>query len=381
MAVLLPAHPSLQEIFAIYGIPSVIVSAGFFSLSFLIFGFFKVNKTFLLVTIVYMIFSIFIILGLLRSPEFGSASWVQVFVSIFVVTPMVMICAFIASNNEKLACKIIFTLSGVVLVHVLYKIYSVESFSGFISLNSDIENPNYQATSFYLGLFSISLISAMASLRRAKLFLVTIIFLISCISMSLVGARSVFVALTVVFLFSFFMLDRTRLFIITCVSILTFFTLTFIYPDLVENILIIQRFAALSGDDSSSRVFLFTSAIELWLLNAKTFLFGSGISSFPLFIGANEPGWYPHNFILEILAEIGLFGMIPIFMILILIFWNFKSVFRNYSEPKIIIFSYALYALISYQFMGGVNSLWIPMFFFLLAIFSSIRIRRKDCSD
>lgn len=381
LAVLLPAHPSLQEIFVSIGLPSVIIALSLFLLSIISHGTIKLKKIFYVVLGIYTIFLCLVAIGLVRSQEVAGFEWQQVFVSVFLVTPMVLVCAYISSCNEKLAGKVIIILSGFVLIHVIYKIYTIEIFSGFIALNNDPDKPNYQATSFYLGLFAVFFIRKVVVYSRMRFITSISIFILTCVAMGLVGARSGFLALWVVFLIILFFKNKTGFMLLLSGMVVIIFMLTNVYSEIAENILIFQRFASLGEDDSSSRMFLFSSAIELWLLNSNTLIFGSGIASFPAFINANEPGWYPHNFVLEILAEIGIVGLIPIIAILILFFSKFSYVIKNDIEYKIFIYGVSLYALISYQFMGGVNTIWIPFYFVFLAIFSTIKIGRMNSCD
>jgi O-antigen ligase len=381
LTVLLPAHPSLQEFFVVQGIPSIVVSCLLFLVALVCYAKVKVTKVVFLVAILYVSFLLFVSIGLLRSPSISEDDWSKVVISLFIVTPMVLVSAIMASKNREVAlCAINFT-ALLTLLHVLVVMYNLDSFTGFISLNSNVENPNYQATSFYLGLFAIGFIFKLSSEKGVNLVLNFLFFTSICIAMSLVGARSVFIALLVVLIFGLYMLSKSRLYLFLFVFLLMISLILVSYPEFFESILIIQRFAALSGDDSSSRVYLFTSAIELWLSDLNTLFFGSGISYFPYFINATESGWYPHNFILEILSEVGLFGLLPILFILFLFFSTTKSIFHINDPVIITLYFYGLYSLLSYQFMGGLNSLWIPLFFIYLSVFSTNRIRWKISSD
>ena len=64
------------------------------------------------------------------------------------------------------------------------------------------------------------------------------------------------------------------------------------------------------GGDSSERIYLFTKAIELFFSDVKTFMFGAGINSYPIYISAYSEVMYPHNVVLELLAEYGIVGSI-----------------------------------------------------------------------
>lgn len=376
-SVLLPAHPSIQEPLSSYGVPSIFISIAFFVMAIVSFGRLTITRKFLFTTMYYMSFCAFVTVGLLRSNVILEAAGLQVFITIFVITPMVLVCAYMASYNAKFSVYAVLVSSLITALHVLYKIYTTEQVAGFIALNTDLKNPNYQATAFYVGLLTVIVCGLMLSSKNIKLILYFSIFVGLCLLMSVVGARSVFVALIIVLLTNLFFKSKFNFLLLFIVLSLVYLTFHRFLIQLSENILLMQRFAALGEDDSSSRVFLFSSAIDLWLLDVKTFLFGSGIGYFPIYINADGPGWYPHNFILEILAELGVVALMPIVFLLFMAFSNGNIIYRVSPIYEIHVFSFFLYCFISYQFMGGLNSIWLPMFFMFLVIFCCSRTEGK----
>ncbi len=144
---------------------------------------------------------------------------------------------------------------------------------------------------------------------------------------------------------------------------------------LKDYFVVVDRFAVLSeGDDSSQRLRLFSSALQMWFASPVNFLFGGGVGTFPQYIGETEAGWYPHNFILESLAEGGLVAG----LFLLWIANEFVTKLRRLGARKasiedVFLGALAVYSLVAYQFMGGLNSLWIPTFFVALFLFHQSR--------
>lgn len=142
-----------------------------------------------------------------------------------------------------------------------------------------------------------------------------------------------------------------------------------------SKLTVVSRFAELAeGGDSSQRIHLFSLALQMWFESLANFLVGGGVGTYPQFIGETEPGWYPHNFILESVAEGGLIA--GLFLL-----WIFSNFFvklirlrsQDASLEHVFLGALAMYALISYQFMGGVQTFWIPSFFVALFLFSQAR--------
>ena len=209
-----------------------------------------------------------------------------------------------------------------------------------------------------------------SSIRRLESF----IFIIGIILvMSLVGARGSVLAILFTFLVIFLIAKQMRLFKITIMALLVFaVSMVIINIDFFfENLTIFHRFQSLSdGSDSSKRIFLFTSAFDMWTSSPSNFIFGGGISTFPSYINKHSAGWYPHNFLLECLAEGGIISVIPQLILFYFLYLKAKR-YQNTSQ-YIYNFSLALavYSLINFQFIGGILTMWNPFFFILFAIFS-----------
>jgi O-antigen ligase len=248
-----------------------------------------------------------------------------------------------------------------------------------IFLNLDLTGGYYQNINMYLGLLIVSCMY-FKSVKKWQSFIFNFIAILSFLGMLLIGGRTAVVATTFVVFFyfinSFKNVYSTKKNLVKFIMFSSLSALLIIFFShyiivLVENSLTFRRFVALSGDeDPSHRIFLFSKAIELFLSDGSTFLFGAGINSFPIYIGIYDSGMYPHNIFLELLSEYGIFGfglfMIPIIYVLCLRRKRIGSIYGSTNEEKFI-FLIATFYWILYSFTGGLRSSWVLLFFnFLL---------------
>ena len=72
-------------------------------------------------------------------------------------------------------------------------------------------------------------------------------------------------------------------------------------------------------------------------------LFGSGIGSFPIIIGLGDIREYPHNVILEILAELGLVGLL---IFGLLLFFGLRILVKNFfTNTPLTLFIFLLFTI------------------------------------
>jgi O-antigen ligase len=76
-----------------------------------------------------------------------------------------------------------------------------------------------------------------------------------------------------------------------------------------EVLTTIKRFIILFeslGDSAEVRIRMYWDALRIWAENP---VFGGGVGSWPVLAGFGDRKMYPHNMILEVLAEFGIFGL------------------------------------------------------------------------
>ena len=147
---------------------------------------------------------------------------------------------------------------------------------------------------------------------------------------------------------------------------------------MLQGMPVVERFLTLFEDgDSSHRLRLFAAALEMWLDSPSNVFFGGGLASYPLFIGqADEAGWYPHNFILESLAEGGMVAVLILCVPLLRFACSYFKCFVINLEG-LFLRNFALYSCSSYMFMGGIESAWIPLFALSLHLFATKLVARE----
>ena len=312
-AILLPAHPSLQETLIRQGIPSWAVSLIFALPVFyeLIFKGPWLRQNFKLALPIF-IYITWMGITALYSPSLGQSSQVASLKSLFLLIPLALICGRFAATNKKIASYSIALMSLIAVIHYTYIFLSSNAdaaTSGFRSLAGDAEKQNYQSTSFYFGFLAIFL--GVLAVKKSGIVrslcamgIVAVFFL-----MGTVGARSSAVAILAT-LILIVHIESPRRRTLKIVITLLVVTLAGVAAWLVVDnsnyqgqLVLLDRFVALADeDDSSKRVYLFSEAVAMWLNTGWNVLFGGGLGSFPNFIRASEKGMYPHNFILESLA-------------------------------------------------------------------------------
>lgn len=389
-AILLPAHPSLQSVFLAYGVPSPVVSA-VFALPLLYFSVTRRLLTRRLISILlpFLAYLCWMLARAIFSPAFGQLNFLASIRGTVILVPLALLCALIAAKNPKCAARAIFAFGLIAIAHFCVLTLVGGTFSepaGFRSLAADPEKQNYQSTSFYFGLAGVFM-ACIALRDRGLPALFGILGAILAVAlMGTVGARASLVALVASTFAIITISNFGRLVRVLALAAPTFAVVAIIASmlGLVDletfrrQLVVIDRFVVLiEDDDSSQRVRLFASALAMWLDSPTNFLVGGGLGTFPAFIGESaEEGWYPHNFILESLAEGGLVAgllLLPVGLRLLTEFVKLKSNTANIGN--VYLGALAFYAVVAYQVMGGLQTLWIPTFFVALFLFSNSQNR------
>ncbi len=286
----------------------------------------------------------------------------------FLNTATLFFCTYYSFLREYVA-KILF-LAGIIYmffsISTFYSLISSNSVQGFVNIFAlsgldDSGQDFYQNYGIWLSILMI--ISAyfmnifLNKKSNTKFLLFCIPFCFSLIFLLLLGARAAFIGGIVGLIYLLRNIGFKNLLISFIFISITLIPFALFNQDIL---LTISRFVALfSGTDDSARLFMFSQAIDLWTQDIFTILFGGGIKSYPIFIGENNLGWYPHNIFLEILCELGIIGL----FIFIRIFY---SAFQN-KDNDILMTSLTLCMILSYSFTGGMHDLYNIFFFLALS--------------
>jgi O-antigen ligase len=107
------------------------------------------------------------------------------------------------------------------------------------------------------------------------------------------------------------------------------------------------------GTSASTRIVYYLAAVKLWLLKP---LLGYGIGSWPILIGLPDMYSYPHNLVFEILAELGLIGLI---LFALTLFLALKGYIKSKNNRTIffnsVILMLFMNAFIGAMFSGDIN--------------------------
>jgi len=98
-------------------------------------------------------------------------------------------------------------------------------------------------------------------------------------------------------------------------------------------------------------------------------IWGYGLGGFSVYYSGYDERSYPHNFIYEIFAELGVFGLILFFLLIFLVLKKLKST-NNYLSIIIII-----YLLLN--FAKGHSIFEVKFFYFLLFALLSFNTNKK----
>ena len=225
---------------------------------------------------------------------------------------------------------------------------------------------SYQGLSFTAGFLPVYLLTALSLISRFYLLRVVLLAATSAIPL-LIGGRSAVVALAVT-VGSWLAFNRNTLkkqLILVAGVLSLFFAGGLAVASHLQNLpLGIQRLILLVKPGEllrSERLELWKDALCVWLTSPATTLFGVGPQKFPSMAGHDGAGMYPHNFLLELLAEYGLLGFLLFLLPVALSLVQPQDIKAPRPARPV-----ALYFLIYYasgmQFMGGLNSIW-PLWF------------------
>lgn len=244
----------------------------------------------------------------------------------------------------------------------------------FQIMNIQFDGNIYQNIGFWLSLaviVSANYIELNLSKFKNNILLIlsfVLIFIISLLFLLLIGSRGAFIG---AFAALSFLLIKTRVLAVHYLALFFGIILIIISFKNYDSLLTLNRLLTLtSSTDESMRIYLFSSAIDLWLTDIKTFFFGGGVKSFPIFINQNSLGFYPHNIFLEVLSELGLVGIILFFKMLSIPYYNLH---KNNLLTMLTIFMFFLFIV-----NGSLDSSYQLFFILALSIQSNTFIKHNN---
>ncbi|MBE2187348.1 MAG: O-antigen ligase family protein [Rhodothermales bacterium] len=296
--------------------------------------------------VLFLAYYIYVMISMIMNGKYVNNT-LTVF-GVVVMQPLIVFSSIMLRDRKRSFVIVMTWASGILFVMMIYMLIFRGDFS-------DIRiGETYQNVNLYLGIFAVLLYS-MESRRLWITILAKIISFGAIVLMLMVGGRASVVSVFIVFVIQSFYLSKRKgiQLIILIVAVMFVFALW----SQIEETRFFQRMTILaSGDDSSKRIYLFTSALELFKQNP---LWGAGINAFPVFINKFEEGWYPHNIFLDILCSLGIVGFILFSSYIIYCIYEFikyRNIIDNYNIQA---FAVSMYILITYQFVGELVAAWM----------------------
>tara|TARA_X000000368_G_scaffold162289_1_gene127929 strand:+ start:28332 stop:29489 length:1158 start_codon:yes stop_codon:yes gene_type:complete len=231
-------------------------------------------------------------------------------------------------------------------------------------LDSSGETNIYQNVGMWFAILLVMSAYFINEYSKKSKFITFIFFSIFCFTFILlltIGARGALIGGVIGLLYLLKNIDFKNILIVMSFTILVLTPIIFFNQD---TLLTVSRISTLFYGDDSERIYLFTNAIDLWSQNIFTVLFGGGVKSFPVFIGNNNLGYYPHNIFLEVLSELGIVG----FFIFFKIFYTVFKMKTSYLLTRALTLS----IITIYCFTGSIQDLYNIFFFLGLSVNSQI---------
>jgi len=103
----------------------------------------------------------------------------------------------------------------------------------------------------------------------------------------------------------------------------------------------------------TARLDYYQSAISLW---TKRPVFGHGIGAWPILVGLPDSQAYPHNIILEILVELGVFGLTLFTIVFLFALRQFGSLRTIRNDPwRLLILMLFFHAVVNAMVSGDIS--------------------------
>ena len=275
-------------------------------------------------------FSIFLIYAVAISLYSGISESFYKYLYYLSFFPLVFFSGFICGKNSQKYLTVLYIFSSIYFIFGFFKLLFFGFKQGefntvfFYFLEKDGVK-SYQNESLFLGFFSIySLnlsINSNKNISKAFLFCV---FMTSFYLLSVIGGRSALLACAIssFLLITMFIRKKSGLLLFfIALLILTCFlfensTGFLRIKTVIQSINLEKMFSSNEitiSNDPSQRIDLFIKSFKMWTSNFKTFFLGAGMGSFQKTFFSDNFGLYPHNFALDILSSVGIFGTLLFF--------------------------------------------------------------------
>ena len=293
---------------------------------------------------------------------------------ILFLNPLFIIIGLISSQYKEKIFKVLFSLVFYYVVFISFLFISGSlSITGdsFMTVFSYLDKTSYQNINMYLALNLILIKNIKLNSKLFNAVKITIIFFIFYL-MLLIGGRGSILAISAIYLLDILneILNRKTIIIYTVIFGLFFLCIVFLdfQAYLLDiDLLGINRFLTYNYE-ASDRVYFYLQSGSILFSDFKTFLFGSGLSMFPIEAGLSNPSTYPHNFLLELLCEYGIIGTsLFLFPIVNILNYRKKKIgsYFGVGYERIAFSIFLLFGILS-CFSGSLRTSWMFIYFTFL---------------
>ncbi len=348
----------------------------------------RINKNLMIIFGFYVSFSMYALISFTLTPSDLDNLFTMRTLS--VINPIFIILAFLCRDEKQYLLKLLYLASFSYFLFAIYAYLNGSFVFGNLAFQDIFgltETAPYQNINLYLGIFVV-MTAVKAKYCETLLWSSCLyLLLLGVIGVMLViGGRASLLATMIVVMIFFTieywhdpLLSKLKaLLSLFVISVLLLMVSHFIVNILEETTTFRRILVLFEVGDSSERLFLSSSAINLFLLDAKNVFFGAGMNYFPIYIGANSLGMYPHNIILELLSEYGIIGTLlfsfPVAYILLIRKSKLGTIYGR-SETEKTIFLLAIYFCTVSMVTGALRSSWVLIFFIYLLIPGTHKIR------
>lgn len=261
----------------------------------------------------------------------------------------------IFNKNDDLI--VFFKLLKIILVcsilFLLYLFFSGQWSLFIVKQENSLNIPNYLAVASFIVVFVIY------NLNKVSKFNV-IFSLLALMMMILLSGRGPVIGLFIVYFAYILSKNKSKLRIVAKLLplIILIITALYFFSDNIELISSMNRFSSLGLDNERSSQFLGS----LDVIKDNLF-FGVGIGGYGIASAGLDEFWHPHNIILEILSESGIF-ISSIFVFLLVKIFIINRINIKLNDDVLIISSIALYHLTQTMKSGGIPDMRVTFFWF-----------------
>lgn len=132
------------------------------------------------------------------------------------------------------------------------------------------------------------------------------------------------------------------------------------------------------GSSAGTRLEYYLSALSLWMDSP---ILGHGIGAWPVLYNLVDQRLYPHNFILEVLVELGLLGLFMILLVFLYALWNLYSNYYRSMALKVIILMLFITSFINAMVSGDIPDNRILFCFLGLMMFHEMKREKNQAGE